>query len=116
MCEEAKVDRFGVLTTLQHSINFQLKCPVKKLNPNLNVHLCIQEFMDRFPNRDFYYDNLSKHVRRVFDRFRRTGIFAKSTSSGRTIVLPEDVEDVRTRMEQTPKKSLRQLSQQNQEV
>ncbi|KAF2893563.1 hypothetical protein ILUMI_12610 [Ignelater luminosus] len=30
LCREANVDRFGVAKTIQDSVNFQLKCPVKK--------------------------------------------------------------------------------------
>ncbi|KAF2883121.1 hypothetical protein ILUMI_23038 [Ignelater luminosus] len=45
--------------------------------------------------------------------FRRTETVDKDKSSRRTTVLTEDVlEDVRTRMKQNPKKSLRQLLQQ----
>ncbi|KAF2887314.1 hypothetical protein ILUMI_18859, partial [Ignelater luminosus] len=44
-------------------------------------------------------------VQRVVDRFRSTATVDKSKSSGCTTVLTEDVlEDVRTRMEQRPKK------------
>ncbi|KAF2903390.1 hypothetical protein ILUMI_02791 [Ignelater luminosus] len=64
---------------------------------------------DRFPNRDFDYDNLSRHVHRVVDRFRRTGTFDKGKSSGRTTVLTEHaLEDVRTHMKHSPKKSCKQ--------
>lgn len=78
-----------------------------------SVQLCVEEVMDHFPNRDFDYDNLSRLVHRVVDRVRKTGSVEQGKSSGRTTVLTEDVlEDIRTRMQQSPKKSLRKLSQQ----
>ncbi|KAF2890820.1 hypothetical protein ILUMI_15353, partial [Ignelater luminosus] len=30
LCQEAKADRFGVIKTLQKSVNIKLACPVKK--------------------------------------------------------------------------------------
>ncbi|KAF2888504.1 hypothetical protein ILUMI_17669 [Ignelater luminosus] len=67
---------------------------------------CIEEFI-YFPEQEFDYDVISRHVRRVVDRFRQTGSVCKGKSTGRPTVLDENtVENVQTYMERSPTKSL----------
>ncbi|KAF2888134.1 hypothetical protein ILUMI_18039 [Ignelater luminosus] len=69
---------------------------------------------NHFPNGDLITIPLADmYIHRVVDRFRRPEAVATGKSSGCTTVLTEDVlKNVRTHMEQSPKKFLRQLSQQ----
>jgi hypothetical protein len=54
--------------------------------------------------------NLIAHIRRIVDRLVATGSVEKGKSVGRPPVNEEIVEDLRQRIEQSPKKSLRKLS------
>lgn len=74
---------------------------------------CHQQFQEEFPNVEYTYDCFVQHVRRVIDRFRRTGSVVKGKSTGRPTVLTEEVvADISQRMDVSPKKSLRCLSAQ----
>ncbi|KAI4461097.1 hypothetical protein MML48_5g00013775 [Holotrichia oblita] len=74
---------------------------------------CINDLTTEFPDIDLDYESLSRHVLRTVERFRNTGSVAKGKSSGRRTVLNEEVvEDIRVRLDQSPRKPLRQLAQQ----
>ncbi|KAI4459818.1 innexin [Holotrichia oblita] len=74
---------------------------------------CIDDLTTEFPDIDLDYESLSRHVLRTVERFRNTGSVAKGKSSGRRTVLNEEVvEDIRARLDQSPRKPLRQLAQQ----
>jgi hypothetical protein len=53
--------------------------------------------------------NLIPHVRRIVDRFGATRGIEKGKTVGRPPVYDEIVEDLRQRIEQSPKTSLRKL-------
>lgn len=74
---------------------------------------CIDDLTTEFPDIDLDYESLSRHVLRTVDRFRNTGSVSKGKSPGRRTVLTEEiVEDIRDRLDHSPRKPLRQLSQQ----
>ncbi|KAI4454269.1 hypothetical protein MML48_10g00001241 [Holotrichia oblita] len=78
-----------------------------------SAELCIQEFRIQFPDEEFQDLSLSRHIYRVVQRFRETGSVCKGKSSGRKTVLTENkIEEVRTCLDQSPTKPLRQLAQQ----
>ncbi|KAK9694265.1 hypothetical protein QE152_g33654 [Popillia japonica] len=78
-----------------------------------SVNLCIQEFRIQFPDEKFNDLVLSRHIYRLVHRFRDTGSVCKGKSSGRKTVLTENkIEEVRTHLDQSPTKLLRQLAQQ----
>lgn len=78
-----------------------------------SVNLCVAEFVNRFPDVDFDYDNLSRHVKRIVHRFQASGNVDTGKSPGRPTLLTQDtLEDIQTRIERSPKKPLRQLAQQ----
>jgi transposase len=53
-------------------------------------------------------------IQRLVERFRETGNIVEKRPSGRPSVLSNDsLEDIRARLLQSPRKSLRKLSQQN---
>ena len=57
-------------------------------------------------------ESLKTHIRRIVFKFNDTSSVAKGKPTGRPQV-SEDVEDLRTRMEQSQKKSLSKLSLQS---
>lgn len=78
-----------------------------------SVPLCIEQFAEAFPNEVVDYDIFAQHIRRVTARFETKNCICKGKSTGRPTILGDDVvEDIRERMDQSPNKSLRQLSQQ----
>lgn len=81
-----------------------------------SVRACIEEMHNRFHNDEFDHDNLSKHIRKVVDRFRGTGSVCKGKSPGRPTVINENVlQTVQTHLLRSPTKPLRQLAQQTRE-
>ncbi|KAJ3649686.1 hypothetical protein Zmor_021413 [Zophobas morio] len=57
--------------------------------------------------------SLKTHIRRIVARFNDTGSASEGKPTGRPQVGEDVVEDIRTRMEQSPKKSLSKLSLQS---
>jgi hypothetical protein len=71
---------------------------------------CQNAFRNAFP--DSVVPNKSK-IQRLVERFRETGSTGEKRHSGRPSVLSNDSsEDIRARLLQSPRKSLRKLSQQ----
>jgi transposase len=66
--------------------------------------------------RNFFPDSVVPNkstVQRLVERFRETGSIGEKRRSGRPSVLSNDsLEDIRARLLQSPRKSLRKLSQQ----
>ncbi|KAF5280626.1 hypothetical protein FQA39_LY05274 [Lamprigera yunnana] len=82
-------------------------------NWNYSVRLCVEEYQTHFQNIELDDDVLCRHIRRIVSRFHEHGSVCKGKSTGRTTVLTEEVvEDVRTHLERSPTKPLRQLAQQ----
>jgi hypothetical protein len=75
-----------------------------------SIKACKEEFFAKFPNCNVVEANLIAHIRRVVNRFVATGSVEKGKSVGRPPVNEEIVEDLRQRIEQSPKTSLRKLS------
>ncbi|KAH0810715.1 hypothetical protein GEV33_012076 [Tenebrio molitor] len=75
-----------------------------------SINACKEEFFAKFPNCNIVEANLIAHIRRVVNRFVATGSVEKGKSVGRPPVNEEIVEDLRQRIEQIPKTSLRKLS------
>jgi hypothetical protein len=75
-----------------------------------SINACKEEFFAKFPNCNIVEANLIAHIRRVVNRFVATGSVEKGKSVGRPAVNEEIVEDLRQRIEQSPKTSLRKLS------
>jgi hypothetical protein len=74
-----------------------------------SINACKKEFFGKFSN-DIVEANLIAHIRRIVDRLVATGSVEKGKSVGRPPVNEEIVEDLRQRIEQSPKTSLRKLS------
>ncbi|KAF5286629.1 hypothetical protein FQA39_LY16203 [Lamprigera yunnana] len=82
-------------------------------NWKYSVRLCVEEYQTHFQNIELDDDVLCRHIRRIVSRFHEHGSVCKGKSTGRTTVLTEEVvEDVRTYLERSPTKPLRQLAQQ----
>jgi hypothetical protein len=75
-----------------------------------SINACKEEFFAKFPNCNIVEANLIAHIRRIVNRFVATGSVEKGKSVGRPPVNEEIVEDLRQRIEQSPKTSLRKLS------
>ncbi|KAJ3646831.1 hypothetical protein Zmor_024401 [Zophobas morio] len=75
-----------------------------------SVDACKDEFLVTYP---FFIEeySLKTHIRRIVDRFNDTG--SKGKSTWRPQVSEDVVEDLRTRMEQSQKKSLLKLTLQS---
>ncbi|KAJ3652102.1 hypothetical protein Zmor_018098 [Zophobas morio] len=58
-------------------------------------------------------ESLKTHIRRIVARFNATGSVSKGKPTGTPQISEDVVEDSRTRIEQSPKKSLSQLSLQS---
>ncbi|KAJ3659088.1 hypothetical protein Zmor_010796 [Zophobas morio] len=77
-----------------------------------SVNACKDEYLVRYPVV-IEEESLKTHIRRIVARFNDTGSFSKGKPTGRPQVSGDVVEDLRTRMEQSPKKSLSKLSLQS---
>lgn len=78
-----------------------------------SVARCANEFMEQYPDLQIDDESLIRRIPRIVSRFRSTGSVCKGKSTGRPSVMTEDVvEDVRTRLERSPSKPVRQLAQQ----
>ncbi|KAJ3662057.1 hypothetical protein Zmor_006424 [Zophobas morio] len=78
-----------------------------------SVQACKDEYLAKFPELNIEEQSLMTHIKRIVDRFNSTGNVSKGKSPGRPPVSEEVVEDLRERMEQSPKKSLSKLSLQS---
>jgi hypothetical protein len=78
-----------------------------------SVQACKDEYLAKFPNLDVEEQSLMTHIRRIMDRFDKTGDVSKGKSSGRPQVSEDIVEDLRQRVEQNPRTSLPRLSAQS---
>lgn len=87
------------------------------LNPDGNwsysLQSCIEQFVQRYPDVIIDYDVFKLHKCRLVHRFETNNCICKGKSTGRPTVLTQDVvADIQERMDQSPKKSVAQLSQQ----
>lgn len=74
---------------------------------------CIEQFSEAFPGVDIAYDVFKNHKHVLVKRFEEKHCICKGKSTGRPTVLTENVvEDIRTRMQRSPKKSVPQLAAQ----
>ncbi|KAJ3661413.1 hypothetical protein Zmor_005808 [Zophobas morio] len=78
-----------------------------------SVQACKDEYLAKFPELNIEEQSLMTHIKRIVDRFNSTGNVSQGKSPGRPPVSEEVVEDLRERMEQSPKKSLSKLSLQS---
>jgi hypothetical protein len=78
-----------------------------------SVQACKDEYLAKFPHLDVEEQSLMTHIRRIVDRFDKTGDVSKGKSSERPQVGEDIVEDLKQRMEQNPRTSLPRLSAQS---
>lgn len=72
---------------------------------------CIKQFQERFPHVAINYDGFLNHKYRLVNRFKNKNCICKGKSTGRRTKLTQEiVDDLRHRMEQSPKKSVARLS------
>lgn len=86
-------------------------------NPNgtwsYSLQSCVQQYIQAFPDGDIPYDVFKNHRLVLIKRYEEKHCICKGKSTGRPTILTEDVvEDVRQRMQRSPKKSIPQLSAQ----
>ncbi|KAI4462349.1 tryptase-related [Holotrichia oblita] len=78
-----------------------------------SINQCLQDFRQRFPNLPITYAQLLSHVHACIDKFQETGAVTRKPGRGapkkRTAAC---IEDIRQRMDNSPKKSIPKLSQQ----
>jgi hypothetical protein len=77
------------------------------------VQACKDEHLAKFLNLDVEEQSLMTHIRRIVDRFDKTGDISKGKSSERPQVGEDIVEDLRQRVEQNRRMSLPRLSAQS---
>ncbi|KAJ3661894.1 hypothetical protein Zmor_006270 [Zophobas morio] len=77
-----------------------------------SVDACKDEYLVKYPVV-IEEESLKTHIWRIVARFNDTGSVSKGKPIGRPQVSQDVVEDLRTRMEQSPKKSLSKLSLQS---
>ncbi|KAJ3649791.1 hypothetical protein Zmor_021512 [Zophobas morio] len=77
-----------------------------------SVDACKDEYLVKYPVV-IEEESLKTHIRRIVARFNDTGSVCKGKPTGRPEVSEDVVDDLRTRMEQSPKKSLSKLSLQS---
>lgn len=76
---------------------------------------CIEEFRAEFPNFPTTYDSLRQLIQGSVVKFRETGSVSRKPGAGRPLKRTvENIADVEGRINQSPKKSIRKLSQQTQ--
>ncbi|KAI4457295.1 hypothetical protein MML48_8g00010323 [Holotrichia oblita] len=77
------------------------------------INQCLQDFRQRFPNLPITSAQLLSHVHACIDKFQETGAVTRKPGGGapkkRTAAC---IEDIRQRMDNSPKKSIPKLSQQ----
>ncbi|KAI4459198.1 transposable element tc3 transposase-like protein [Holotrichia oblita] len=78
-----------------------------------SINQCLQDFRQGFPNLPITYAQLLSHVHACIDKFQETGAVTRKPGGGapkkRTAAC---IEDIRQRMDNSPKKSIPKLSQQ----
>lgn len=78
-----------------------------------SLNSCIEQFQENFPDENIDRQYFTNHKNIIIKRFEDKNCICKGKSTGRPKVLTEDtVEDIRDRMDRSPKKSLRKLSAQ----
>uniref|UniRef100_A0A1Y1K0G4 DUF4817 domain-containing protein n=1 Tax=Photinus pyralis TaxID=7054 RepID=A0A1Y1K0G4_PHOPY len=74
---------------------------------------CREQFMEEYPDVIISYKAFANHKTRIVDRFENKNCICKEKHTGRPLLRNDEVvQDVRQRMEASPKKSIRQLSAQ----
>ncbi|KAK5649063.1 hypothetical protein RI129_003955 [Pyrocoelia pectoralis] len=78
-----------------------------------SLQSCIEQFSEAFPDVNIEYDAFKKHRLRLIARYENKHCICKGKSTGRPTVLTEEVvNDIQQRIQQSPKKSIPQLSAQ----
>ncbi|KAF5289026.1 hypothetical protein FQA39_LY03905 [Lamprigera yunnana] len=78
-----------------------------------SLQSCIEQFSDAFPDFNIEYDVFKKHRLRLIKGYENKHCICKGRSTGRPTVLTEEVvNDIQQRIDQSPKKSIPQLSAQ----
>ncbi|KAK5648774.1 hypothetical protein RI129_003666 [Pyrocoelia pectoralis] len=78
-----------------------------------SLQSCIEQFSEAFPDVNIEYDAFKKHRLRLIARYENKYCICKGKSTGRPTVLTEEVvNDIQQRIQQSPKKSIPQLSAQ----
>ncbi|KAI4455511.1 transposable element tc3 transposase-like protein [Holotrichia oblita] len=79
-----------------------------------SLQSCMQQFYENYPDVVVPYKVFSNHRDRIIERFESKHCICKGISTGRPTVLTEQiVDDIRQRIEATPKKSIRKLAAQS---
>lgn len=82
-------------------------------NWSYSLPSCIDQFIQRFPDFDFDYDSFRHRRHIITHRFEDKHCICKGKSTGRPTKLTEAVvDDIRQRVEHSPHKSVKKLSQQ----
>ncbi|RZC36026.1 DDE 3 domain containing protein [Asbolus verrucosus] len=80
-----------------------------------SIPSCIEEFHQRFPNFPVTYQQLNKQIHKCVDLFKNFGTVTRKEGSGQPMKrTAENIQDVEQRMDRSPKKSIRKLSQKTQ--
>ncbi|KAK5650113.1 hypothetical protein RI129_001142 [Pyrocoelia pectoralis] len=78
-----------------------------------SLQSCIEQFSEAFPDVNIEYDAFKKHRLRLIARYENKHCICKGKSTSRPTVLTEEVvNDIQQRIQQSPKKSIPQLSAQ----
>ncbi|KAF5293002.1 hypothetical protein FQA39_LY13771 [Lamprigera yunnana] len=78
-----------------------------------SLQSCIEQFSEAFPIFNIDYDVFKKHRLRLIKRYENKHCICKGRSTGRPTVLTEEVvNNIQQRIDQSPKKSIPQLSAQ----
>lgn len=78
-----------------------------------SLQSCIEQFNEAFPDLNVDYDTFANHKQILVHRFENRHCICKRKSTGRPTILTEEVvEDIQTRMERSPNKSLAILAAQ----
>jgi hypothetical protein len=80
---------------------------------NYSLQSCIEQFSEAFPEVVIEYDYFKQHKYVLVKRYERKFCICKGKSTGRPTVLTENVvDDIQTRIERSPKKSVPRLAAQ----
>ncbi|KAF5293735.1 hypothetical protein FQA39_LY03220 [Lamprigera yunnana] len=78
-----------------------------------SLQSCIEQFSEAFPEFNIEYDVFKNHRLPLIKRYENKHCICKGRSSGSPTVLTEEVvNDIQQRIDQSPKKSIPQLSAQ----
>lgn len=78
-----------------------------------SLQSCMDQFSEAFPEIPIEYDYFKQHKYELVKRYQQKFCICKGKSTGRPTVLTENVvDDIQTRIERSPKKSVSRLAAQ----